>query len=69
MYLHDSIVWALGPDCGLSKILVYCDNSQKEEIASFFEETFSTYWSAAEDAVEKAYGDCTEKDEGYHTPA
>ena len=68
MYLHDSIVWAIGPD-GASGIIISCDDSQKEEIAGFFEETFSKYWSEAEDAVEDEYGDCCEKDEEYGSPA
>ena len=68
MYLHDSIVWAIGPD-GASGIIISCDDSQKEEIANFFEETFAKYWSEAQDAVEEEYGDCCEKDDECGSPA
>ena len=61
MYLHDSILWAVGPD-GVSGINILCDSSKSEEVAKFFEETFEKHWADAEDAVEEEYGDCYEKD-------
>ena len=68
MYLHDSILWAIGPD-GASGLDIYCEAEKREEIAKFFEETFEKYWSEAEDAVEEEYGDCNEKEEECGSPA
>ncbi len=64
MYLHESIIWSASSS-DLSGILIHCDEAKREEISKFFDETFTRDWSDAEDAVEKEYGDCMEKDEGY----
>lgn len=60
MFLHDSILWAMGPD-GASGINIFCEESVREEVAEFFEDTFNAFWEEAEDAVAAAYGNCTEK--------
>ena len=66
MWLDDKIVWAFK---GASGLHIFCDASKREEIAEFFEETFAKYWSEAEDAVEKEFGNCDDKDSEYGSPA
>lgn len=71
MYLHDSILWALGTSGlsnGASGINIFCETSKRKEVAQFFEDTFEKFWNDAQNAVEKEYGDCYEKDEGYGAP-
>ena len=62
MHLNDSILWAMDAE-GASGLIIRCDESRKEEVADFFEKTFTKQWEKAMDAVEEEYGDCFEKDE------
>lgn len=68
MHLHDSILWAIGPE-GVSGVDIFCETSKSQEVVEEFEEIFVVCWNEAEDAVEAEYGDCTEKEEECDVPA
>lgn len=40
MHLNDSILWAMDAE-GASGLIIRCDESRKEEVADFFEKTFT----------------------------
>ena len=50
MLLQDSLLWAIGDD-GASGLHIYCEESIKEEVAEFFEETFTKEWYKVLDKV------------------